>query len=442
MLSIRHTFDAWGIPYRVMKDVTRAAGAPEMIVVAGALSALGDEARSEIDSTLERWLLSEPARSLWLFADGDSQLLARAGARLASIATSRAHILVDPGQDLAKYLDTEEEQDVYVPSLDDGTRFVTTIGYDLSQLSLPWHARVVGRYEDGAPGIVVLYNQETGSRLVLAGFAVEDFLFRMQYEKSALHIRGAQNVFEPCADTIRLLIRASYEQWTRSPFLRPFAPNGRQAVVLLSHDVDANAGYAPLRDQFILLERFLGLRSTLFVTTSYRDNGYLSDMFTSQEHQQILRGALAEGWDIQSHSVSHMPDMGAWLAGELETNPTRSLDLPVHRWRCRQSRCRRHCPARSARRRRTRPSQQGSLHPNQAWSVRHAEELHVFIINATPVNQRPVVVTRRAQRTDACILSSLPSWGSQPNPRIVMGVTPAKGSRLRTDRQASAANRA
>lgn len=117
------------------------------------------------------------------------------------------------------------------------------------------------------------------------------------------------------------MLRAGYETWTGRPFVRPFTVNGRKAPVLLTHDIDATVAYDILRDQFIPLERSLGLHSTLFVTTCYRDNGWIADLFTPAEHQQILRSALAGGWGLQSHSVSHMPDTATWVEGDHITNP-------------------------------------------------------------------------------------------------------------------------
>jgi hypothetical protein len=320
VLSLRHAFDGFGIPYRVTTSMNDAQGTPEMLVVAGSLGALPPASLLTLETQLSAWLSAGRGRSLWLFGDAEPGLLGSAGITASSRSTVHSEIRIDGSRDLCAYLDATEEQDIYVPSLGDGTSFVPTVSYEVTQAS-PWQAEVVGGYEDGSSAIVVARNGSTGSRLVVFGFSVEDFLFRMQYEKSAAHVRGDVNVFEPCADSVRLMLRAGYEAWTERPSLRPFTPDGRKAAVLLTHDVDATVAYPILRDQFLPLERSLGLHSTLFITTCYRANGWIGDLFTPGEHQGTLRTAQADGWHLQSHSVSHLPDMESWLEGEHVTNP-------------------------------------------------------------------------------------------------------------------------
>ena len=321
-LSLRHAFDAFGIPYQVTSDVDVAMGAPEMLLIAGSLGALPSTTATSIEARLKAWLSAATDRTLWLFADNRNTLTTSVGVHPVSRNTARSHIAIDPTQPIAAYLDTPEEQDLYVPSYGDGTLFVPTVGYETSQTAAPWQADVVGTFDDGTSAIVVARNTDMNSRLVAVGFSIEDFLFRMEYQKSALHIRGDVNTFEPCADTVRLMLRAGYEGYTKHPSLRPFTANGRKAPVILTHDVDATVSYPILRNQFMPLENSLGLRSTLFVTTCYRSNGWIADMFSPGEHQGILRAAFAGKWDLQSHSVSHMPDADTWPEGDHATNPT------------------------------------------------------------------------------------------------------------------------
>jgi hypothetical protein len=321
VLSLRHALDAFGIPYRVTADFDDAVRAPEMLLVAGSLGALTADALTTLEAKLGAWLSAGENHCLWLFGDTKPGLLGSVGISELSRSTVHSDIIIDASQSLARYLDTPEEQDIYVPSLGDGTWYVPTVSYDVSKVAAPWHASVVGEYEDGSNSIVVAENESTGARLVVSGFSAEDFLFRMQYEKSEGHIRGDVNVFEPCADSVRLMLRAGYEAFTQQPFVRPFTSNGRKGAVLLTHDIDATVAYDILRDQFMPLERSLGLRSTLFVTTCYKDNGWIADLFTPGEHQGILRSALADGWTLQSHSVSHMPDTATWVEGDHITNP-------------------------------------------------------------------------------------------------------------------------
>lgn len=177
VLSLRHAFDAFGIPYRVTADFDDAIQAPEMLLVAGSLGALSPSPLATLESKLNGWLSAGANRTLLVFGATQPGLLGNVGITEVSRSTVHSDIIVDASQALADYLDTPEEQDIYIPSLGDGTWYVPTVSYDVSKVASPWNASVVGAYEDGSDAIVVAQNESTGSRLVVFGFSVEDFCF-------------------------------------------------------------------------------------------------------------------------------------------------------------------------------------------------------------------------------------------------------------------------
>gem|GEM_PF-3138437 len=321
LLSLKHAFDAFGIPYLVTQDLNLATKAPEMLVVAGRIDPISipdKKFRRKLAKKLERWARKK-GRTLWVSGVWDEYFLSRFGLAVESTSESRGFIYLNPRHPLTKYVDTSEEQEVWLASPQPGT-FVRTRSYR-SIDDRRWRKSSIATYPDGSDAILVLRYRKRGGRTIILGVKFNDLLTRLENQLNGKHTRGSTNLFEPSADTIRLLLRASYEEWTKHPQLRPFAPEGKKAAVLLTHDMDATSGFIPLRDLFLPKEESLGVRSTLFITTNYQSNGWIGPFYTNLAHQSILADALERGFPLESHSVSHLPDMYRWPIGDPIENP-------------------------------------------------------------------------------------------------------------------------
>lgn len=322
LLSLAHAFDAFGVPYRVTSDWGAAIAAEEMLFVAGDLSQLAKADRAVAATELVAWA-ARAGHTLWLSAPTDPELLAGLEVEVASGSTKRDKMLVKTGAPLARYLDTPEEQELWLPGVGAArTAYVQSTSYKPIAAAAAWSLEPAATYADGEAAVIALEHRASGGRAVVFGATFGDLLFRMQYMKHNGHTRGDVNVYEPGADTVRLMIRDGYESWAKAPELRRFAkPEGKKAAVILTHDMDGDAAFVALRDAIMPLEAKHGARSTIFATTSYRKNGWIGAVF-NQQNNDVLRAARAAGFDIQSHSVSHLPDMGRWPDGEPNDDPS------------------------------------------------------------------------------------------------------------------------
>ncbi len=324
LLGVRHALDAFGIPYRVTSDHATALAAPEMLVIAGTIdSSIPSNTRKRLRTDLPLWVM-RPGHTLWASAIKDTTLLAGLGLALAGESDRRGKVLVPGGSAIDRYVDAVEEHEIWLAQY---TRspdtFTTTRAYQSSG-SPYWSVEVLASYEDGRAAVVSSRDRVSGGRVVLLGVRFRDLLTRMENQLNLSHTRGAANAFDPSADVVRLWLKASYESWTLAPFLRPAAPDGKRAAVILTHDIDATTAFSPLQSLYYPLEMSYAsprVRSTLFVTTSYRHNHWIGPFYVDPANQAILAWGLSQGFDIQSHSVSHLPDMSTWPAGAAIDDP-------------------------------------------------------------------------------------------------------------------------
>lgn len=319
-LGLQHALDAFGIPYRITNNLQKAVKAPEMLIVAWNLSPdLPPALLTQLRNALAGWS-QRSGRTLWLAGASDAELLKTLGiVQNGSSSTTRSVLRLNNKHPLASYVDAPEEHEVWLASTNTNQYVLTRAYAPLAKSA--WSNSVLGRYPDGRIGALTIRHRTGGGRVVLIGVKWKDLLTRMENQKHGDHTRGGTNVFEPSTDTVRLWLRAGYQQWAGHPSLRPRAPNGKKAAVLLTHDIDARSAFLPLRDSFIPLETSLGMRSTLMVTTSYRRNGWITDFYSDANHHVILAKALAKGFEVQSHSVSHLPDMDSWRPGPALERP-------------------------------------------------------------------------------------------------------------------------
>ena len=107
------------------------------------------------------------------------------------------------------------------------------------------------------------------------------------------------------ADICRLLVRGAYEGWAgENAQIRQFAPEGKQAALIVTHDVGFSYEWLP---EYAHPESARGLTSTFLFTTSPAGSGFAGTLYDAYGLQDIQQ-ALDLGHDIQSHSFGHFPD--------------------------------------------------------------------------------------------------------------------------------------
>jgi hypothetical protein len=104
-----------------------------------------------------------------------------------------------------------------------------------------------------------------------------------------------------------MLLRGVYEDAAgANAQIRQFAPNGKHAALILTHDIDDITSYerTPV---FAQLEHGLGVKATFNFTTSPYDTGWVEAFYDASGRQEIQQ-ALDLERDIEAHSVGHFPD--------------------------------------------------------------------------------------------------------------------------------------
>jgi peptidoglycan/xylan/chitin deacetylase (PgdA/CDA1 family) len=126
------------------------------------------------------------------------------------------------------------------------------------------------------------------------------------------------NVFAPAGDVLRMLLRAIYESNVHPFVLIHTIPDGFESALLLSHDIDARESFRN-SVAFAALEQRYGTTSTFFVTTKYFDDASDSGYYTA-ENIAYLRHIFASGFDLGSHTVSHLKTFNRFPLGETATH--------------------------------------------------------------------------------------------------------------------------
>ncbi len=293
---MRHTLDAFAIPYAITNSTDTAVQTPEMIIVAGQISGA--------DGTALLGWAQQSGHTVWLSELSDKAFLHALGLSLVSQSSARTTLQVDFTQALASYADTPEEQQIALSS--EGAH----LGYSGS-------FSAVATYADGSAGIADV--TLAAGHVIIFGTSFANAITRFESGAGATH--GCTNVFAPSLDTTRLFFRRGYELYTKTPVVRAFAPNEKRAAVILTHDMDATVSFPTWQSDFMPVETAQGWLSTLNVDTSYRDTGWFAGFYADPQTQTILQSSLAAGFDIESHSVSHMPDFNKFPLGDAMTDP-------------------------------------------------------------------------------------------------------------------------
>jgi peptidoglycan/xylan/chitin deacetylase (PgdA/CDA1 family) len=301
--AIETNFEMLGVPYETTHTASVAVRA-HMVVLAGALTNIALSAADR--ERLYRFVESGGV----LFAthvQGD-QYFPLFG--LAGFSVSRENSslhFVDSSMDPAlHYINRPEERDIVLGDPSRYRQFNWTTEYKLAG------AAALGKFPNGA-GAFIRNDYGRGMTYSL-GLSFTDSTLRLALGQSYEAEPQWANVFAPAGDVLRLLVRGIYEANVHPFVLIHTIPDGLESALLLSHDIDARDSFrnAPA---FAALEQRYGATSTFFVTTKYFTDETDSDYYTP-DNCAYLREVRARGFDVGSHTVSHLKNFNRFPLGE------------------------------------------------------------------------------------------------------------------------------
>ena len=301
--ALESDLEMLGVPYETTHAVNAAMRAP-MVVLAGTLS---NASLSPVDR--ER-LYSYVESGGVLFATHvqGSQFFPLFG--VAGFSTSRenhAVHFVDSTNDAAlRYINRPEERDIVLGDSRHYREFNWTTEYRLAG------AVALGKFPKGAAAFI---RNHYGRGIAYSlGLSFSDSTLRMALGQNYEAEPKWANVFAPAGDVLRMLLRAIYESNVHPFVLIHTIPDGFESALLLSHDIDARESFRN-SIAFADLERRYSATSTFFVTTKYFDDATDSGYYTA-DNCAYLRQVFARGFDLGSHTVSHLKSFNRFPLGE------------------------------------------------------------------------------------------------------------------------------
>jgi peptidoglycan/xylan/chitin deacetylase (PgdA/CDA1 family) len=318
VLSLCNSLSPLGIPHVHTTDLAQATGYA-IVAVAGDFE--DNLSTSERDALVA---YVQAGGILFLWNVTDPSLLASLGIGTAFVQSGEIirplTFEVQTGDPALRYIDDDSEinlQMVYPP-------YAETYGYN------PGSALALAFWDYGGEAAALRSDLGTGRAYV--------FGWRLRHvvtDAEVLRDPGAglpwTNAPVLDADIQKMLFRGVYEDAAgANAQLRQFAPNGKHAALIVTHDVDDITSYERT-PEFAQLEHNLGLKATFNFTTSPYDTGWVETFYDADGRLEIQQ-ALDLGHDIGSHSIGHFPDFdlapfGSGTESAANYFPRYSLDL-------------------------------------------------------------------------------------------------------------------
>ena len=291
--ALENDLEMMGIPYETTHSVADAARAP-VVVLAGTLTnvALSPADRERLCHYVESGGV--------LFATHvqGQQLFPLFG--VAAFSTSKENhgvrfggSTLDPA---LRYINQPEERDIVLGDPKRYQQFNWTTEYKLTT------AVALARFPHG--GAAFIRNYYGRGIAYSLGLSFSDSTLRLALGQSFEAEPEWANVFAPYGDVLRMLLRAVYESNVHPFVLIHTIPEGLEGALLISHDIDARESFRN-SVAFAALERRYSASSTFFVTTKYFTDSTDSGYYTP-DNTTYLRRLFADGFDLGSHTVSHL----------------------------------------------------------------------------------------------------------------------------------------
>jgi peptidoglycan/xylan/chitin deacetylase (PgdA/CDA1 family) len=301
--AVENALEMLGVPYETTHAFASAVRAP-MVVLAGTLTnvSVSPANRERLYSFVE-----SGGVLLATHVQGD-QFFPLFG--VAAFSTTRENFrlrFMDSSVDAAlHYINRPEERDIVLGDPKRYREFNWTTQYK------PAGAATLGKFPNGAAAFIRNYY---GRGIAYSlGLSFNDSTLRLGLGQSYEAESQWANVFAPSADVIRMLLRAVYESSVHPFVLIHTIPDGLETALLLSHDIDARESFRN-SIAFAALEQRYGATSTFFVTTKYFSDTTDSDYYT-RENSGYLRELFARGFDLGSHTVSHLKTFNRFPLGD------------------------------------------------------------------------------------------------------------------------------
>jgi peptidoglycan/xylan/chitin deacetylase (PgdA/CDA1 family) len=301
--AVASDLEMLGVPFETSQSFAEAVRSP-MIVLAGTLTNIALPAA-------DRELLYKYVESggvLFATHVQGSQYFPLFGIAGFNFSRENSSVrLAEPSTDPSlRYINRPEERDVLLGDPKRYQQFNWTTEYDVAG------AAILGKFGNGKAAFVRNYY---GRGIAYSlGLSFSDSTLRLAIGQSYEAEPEWANVFAPSGDVLRMLLRAIYESNVHPFLLINTVPDGLEGALLLSHDIDARESY-PNSVVFAALEQRYGVTSTFFATTKYftdeTDIGYYTPA-----NSAYLRELLARGFDVGSHTVSHLKNFVRFPLGD------------------------------------------------------------------------------------------------------------------------------
>jgi peptidoglycan/xylan/chitin deacetylase (PgdA/CDA1 family) len=318
LLTLRRIFSTIGVPADVLSDVQRLSDY-QVVFTAGEL------VNTAVTPDLSNGLFDFVEGGGTLVSAGEVGNLLYPLFALTRQAPSRKRyrlgfVTSDP---LTAFMDHPNERTI---SLGNGAgHFFDDVIWSHGA-SLAPGASAVGSFEDGSVGLSVFPFGR--GKAYLLGLSYTNAVLLPQIGGSYNAERQYVNGVEPSADVVMLILKAICGQAVSPLVSLSTVPYASPVGLVLSHDVDAQSSFLDSL-KFADLEAKYGVKSTFFITTKYftdeSDIGY----FTVPENLAAVRELRRRGWEVGSHTVSHLTK----LADAPEGDPgvtQKTYDPPAH----------------------------------------------------------------------------------------------------------------
>ncbi len=291
MLGLVHALREMGIPFFVTRDLAQALRHSLVIVYP---SADGRTFTDEQAAKLSRHVTN--GGSLLSFNVSTAALRALFGFREMVPSRRRHRVVFDASTDpIERYLNRPEEREVQLGNAKYDEIFWTN-GYTSDGTS-----ETLAHFDDGTAAAL---RKKTGQGTAYVfGLSLQDVVLRSQVDRDYEAQRHYVNAFEPGADVWMLMLRAWYESEQADAVRLGTIPDGKDSVLLLSHDVDWEKSFAPALE-FAAMEEKHHAKSTFFIQTKYVSDANSAAFFFGKDLDD-LRKVYSLGFSIGSHSIIH-----------------------------------------------------------------------------------------------------------------------------------------
>lgn len=164
-------------------------------------------------------------------------------------------------------------------------------------------ADTLAMYETNEVGAT--HNKFYAGHTYMTGAQYKEIILRPQMKQDFGAARAYSNNFEPAQDVYVFFIAGILKKHQKYVVNKHTAPCHFRSTLVVTHDVDATTSM-DFFDDYANYEKQNNILSTYLVTTHYMDDELAKNFYDGFVGKLKLVGDM--GHDIQSHSVSHVPD--------------------------------------------------------------------------------------------------------------------------------------